>query len=166
MMEETSRLLGRYAKKGVLVDTNILLLYLIGSYNPSLIPGFKRTRQFTVEDYRTLSFLLQPFEAVITTPNILTEVSNLSAQLAEPARRDHFRMFAERIRVMDEHYIDSREAATQDGFVRFGVTDMGILLLSRNRYLVLTDDFALSQFLQYHGADVINFNHIRPLGWT
>jgi hypothetical protein len=166
MMEQTSRLLGRYAKRGVLVDANILLLYLIGSYDRSLIPRFKRTRQFTVEDYATLLLLLRPFEAVITTPNILTEVSNLSGQLVEPARSDHFRMFAERIRLMDEHYIDSREAAAQEGFVRFGVTDMGILLLSRNRYLVLTDDFRLSQFLQHNGVDVINFNHIRPLGWT
>jgi len=71
MMEQTSRLLGLYAKRGVLIDANILLLYLIGSYDRSLISRFKRTRQFTVEDYATLLLLLHPFEAVITTPNIL-----------------------------------------------------------------------------------------------
>jgi hypothetical protein len=109
MMEQTSRLLGRYAKRGVLIDAKILLLYLIGSYDRSLIPRFKRTRQFTVEDYATLLLLLHPFDAVITTPNILTEVSNLSGQLVEPARSERFRMFAERIRLMEEHYIDSRE---------------------------------------------------------
>ena len=44
--------------------------------------------------------------------------------------------------------------------------DTGILRLARGKYLVLTDDFRLSQYLQKMEIDVLNFNHIRPLGWT
>ena len=76
-------LLQRYRGKGVLLDTNILLLYFVGAFNPEEIPRFKRTKMFTVEDHDTLVGILGYFEKIVTTPNILTEVSNLSGQLAE-----------------------------------------------------------------------------------
>jgi hypothetical protein len=77
MNDEIQRLVVRYARKGILIDTNILLLYFLGSFDQDLIPSFKRTVQFTVEDYNTLLLLLQMFDRLVTTPNILTEVSNL-----------------------------------------------------------------------------------------
>lgn len=165
MIEEIRKLIARYTRKGILIDTNILLLYFIGSFDPYLISRFKRTIQFTVEDYSTLLILLYPFEKLITTPNILTEVSNLSGQLGEPARTLFFRFFAEKIAGIEEHYIDSVRAAEQDQFHKLGLTDTGILELSSKQYLTLTDDFHLSQILQTKDLDVINFNHVRVLGW-
>lgn len=166
MIEEIRRLITLYARRGILVDTNILLLYLIGSFDTSLISTFKRTLQFSIEDFQTLLYLLQPFDKLVTTPNILTEVSNLSGQLGEPVKTLYFQMLAERILVMDEQYIKSSDAVSEEEFIRKGLTDVGILSLSKDRFLVLTDDFSLSQYLQKKGVDAINFNHIRPLGWT
>jgi hypothetical protein len=57
MSEEIQRLVGRYARKGILIDTNILLLYFVGNFDQDLISSFKRTLQFTVEDYNTLLLL-------------------------------------------------------------------------------------------------------------
>ncbi len=166
MIEPIGQLIARYSQKGILVDTNILLLYFVGSFDQNLIPRFKRTLQFTIEDFEMLLTLLQPFNKVITTPNILTEVSNLSGQLGEPARGRYFQTLAEKIALMEEHYVESRDASTQEEFINVGLTDTGIGKLSKDGYLVLTDDFQLSQSLQKKGIDVINFNHIRPLGWT
>ncbi len=164
-MEDIHKLIASYIRKGILIDTNVLLLYFIGSFNPSLIPRFKRTIQFTIEDYNTLLILLYPFENLITTPNILTEVSNLSGQLSEPARTPYFQFFAEKIADMQEQYIDSATAGEQKQFPKIGLTDTGILEVSRKQYLVLTDDFRLSQTLLKNEIDVINFNHVRVLGW-
>ena len=82
-MNYAEQLLVRYRSRGVLVDTNLLLLYFVGLYNPSLIPQFKRTRIFTVNDFDVLQNFIALFSKVVTTPDILTEVSNLSNQLAE-----------------------------------------------------------------------------------
>jgi len=41
------------------------------------------------------------------------------------------------------------------------LTDSSILLAARNGFLILTDDFPLSNFLASEGLDVINFNHLR-----
>lgn len=72
-----------YRPRGVLVDANILLLFFIGSYDTKLITRFKRTSRFTVRDYELVGNFLAAFERRITTPHILTEVSNLAGQLPQ-----------------------------------------------------------------------------------
>lgn len=160
-----NKLIPRYARNGILVDTNILLLFFLGSFDPSQIPRYDRTAQFTAEDYDTLLALLQRFDKIVTTPNILTEVNSLSGQIKEPARTSYFAKLAEGIHVIEEHYVESREAASTERFAKMGLTDAGILRLAKDKYLVLTDDFPLSQYLQKVGVDVINFNHIRVPYW-
>ena len=58
MIEHIRELIARYSRKGILIDTNILLLYFIGSFDPGLISSFKRTARFSVEDYETLLILV------------------------------------------------------------------------------------------------------------
>jgi hypothetical protein len=134
MIDYIGQLIARYIQKGILIDTNILLLLFIGSYDPNQIGNFKRTKQFTIEDYDLLVLLLRPFKKLITTPNILTEVANLSGQLGEPARIPYFQTFAEGIKLMEEEYIESREIAAQAEFVKMGLTDIGILTRSKDNY--------------------------------
>ena len=164
-MSEIANQFQRYRQAGILVDTNILLLLFIGALDQSLIPRFKRTRQFTVEDYATLTTILGLFDKIVTTPHILTEVSNLSGQLAEPARSEYFKNFSSGITLLEEENVASRDIGQMQEFAKFGLTDTGIIRLTRGRYLVLTDDFRLSQYLQSVGVDVVNFNHIRTTHW-
>ena len=42
-MTDVLDLLARYYTKGIIIDTNILLLYLVGSTNRERITRFKRT---------------------------------------------------------------------------------------------------------------------------
>lgn len=166
MRDLVLRLIQKHRKTGVLVDTNVLLLYFLGRFNPREIPRFKRTQQFTVEDYGTLFLMLKSFEKLLTTPNVLTEVNSFSGQLADPLRALYFKRFATEIGLIEEHYVESHRVADLPEFVRLGLTDTGILsVVSRGSHLVLTDDFPLSQRLQGNGIDVINFNHVRMLGW-
>jgi hypothetical protein len=86
--------LARYRTAGVLVDTNLLLVYFVGAFDPALIPKFKRTRMYTLEDHPLLVRVLGFFEKVVTTPHILTEVSNLAGQLPSHLTRGVFEKFA------------------------------------------------------------------------
>ncbi len=56
-------------------------------------------------------------------------------------------------------------AVQLDNFTKYGLTDCGIVTLAKNKYLVLTDDFKLANYLQKVGIDTINFNNIRTYGW-
>jgi len=160
-------LIQRHRKKGVLVDANLLLLFFVGLFDRTQIQRFKRTRQnYTPEDHDVLVRLLRFFDdKLLTTPNILTEVSNLSGQFGEPIRSNYFKAFSRGISLLQEHYVESSRSAEAEHFVLMGLTDTAILSLASAGHLVLTDDFPLAQRLQKAGADVINFNHVRTLAW-
>lgn len=165
-MEYINELVARYQNKGLLIDTNLLLLYFIGAYDPDRIPKFKRTMAFTVDEFWLLASFLDVFDKLVTTPNVLTEVSNLSGQLAENLRAPFYSDFSNRIPLLEEHYVTSVSVSSSVHFNRFGLTDSGIVQLVRDNYLVLTDDLKLVRYLQNLGIDVVNFNHIRPLAWV
>ena len=164
-MDYFTELLFRYKNKGILIDTNLLLVYFVGSYDPTRIQKFKRTQAFTVEDFYTLSAVVAFFDKVVTTPNILTEVNSLSNQLPEDIRSLYYSEIFRHIADLEEQYITSIRISSLEHFKKFGLTDSGIIDLVRDKYLVLTDDLKLASYLQNVGIDAINFNNIRILNW-
>jgi rRNA-processing protein FCF1 len=154
-----------YKQKGIFIDTNILLLWFVGTVNRSRISQFNRTEKFLPEDYDLLVSILSYFSKIVTTPNVLTEVNSLINQIGEPERSQCYSVFAQAMTVLDEFYIESVNAVQLDNFPKYGLTDCGIVTLAKNEYLVLTDDFKLANYLQKVGIDTINFNNIRTYGW-
>jgi hypothetical protein len=165
MTDWVSDLLQRYRSRGVLVDTNILLLFVVGAFDRGQIGRFKHTRQFVTEDFDLLVRLLGRFERIVTTPNILTEVSNLSGHLPDNLKAACYAEFGRRIAVLDEQYAPSGIVVGESPFAKLGLTDTSILHLSRGKYLVLTEDATLYVFLGAAKVDALNFNHLRPLAW-
>ncbi len=165
MTNDLISLINKYRSVGILVDTNILLLLFIGNVDPNRIQHFKRTTQFTIEDFNLLKKLLSCFDRIICTPNILSEINSLSSQLGDPFKKYFFVSFSKEIELIDEKYLSSIDASTMSEFIKFGLTDTVTIGLSNGSLLVLTDDFKLSQYLACIGVDTINFNHIRVLGW-
>jgi hypothetical protein len=161
MDKRIDELVGRYRNQGVFVDANLLILCFVGAYDRYQIPKFKRTRAYTIEDYDTLVRFLACFEKRITTPNVLTEVSNLTARLPRPVHE----AFASNVLGMDEYYVESLSIVEHKHFDHFGLTDLGIVALVKNKYLVLTDDLELASYMDGVGVDVINFNRIRVWYW-
>jgi len=165
-ISEIKRVIAVYRDKGVLIDANLLVLFVVGLFDKRLISNFKHTKQFTPEDFKTLEAFLDNFKVFITTPNIVTEVSNLCGHLHEDKREGYSKVFSSLIKNLKEHYIMSAEVCEMKEFFKLGITDAGVVRLADKDFLVLTDDFALSQALQKQGISVFNFNHLRLLGWT
>ena len=150
-----------FHKKSLLIDSNLLLLFFIGLYDRTRIGKFKRTAQFTVEDFECLEDFAGQFKEIITTPNILTEVSNLMGHLPDEIRYSFHQQFAHDLRNLHEHYTPSRELGGEKSFPKFGLTDTAILRAASRECLVLTDDFRLAQYLGSRNVEFINFNHLR-----
>jgi rRNA-processing protein FCF1 len=155
---------GAYRNKGLLIDSNVLLLFFVGLHDRTRIEKFKRTSQFTVEDFELLVDFIRQFKEVVTTPSILTEVSNLLGQLPEKLRYSFHEHFANGLKNLREDYTPSQELGDQKGLPKFGLTDTAILQAASGKYLVLTDDFRLAQYLEHRNVGVINFNHLRTFG--
>lgn len=165
MTTDIPSLLSRYRQKGILVDTNILLLYFVGYINRDRISKFKRTAQFVPEDYDLLVRIVQFFQKIVTTPNILTEVNSLINQLGEPERSRCLMGFAQSLSILEESYLESQNVATAELFTKLGLTDCEIIQMAKQPYLILTDDLRLANYLQSMNIDIVNFNNIRVLNW-
>ena len=166
-MDVVDHIIRRYCRIGILVDTNLLLLFVIGRFDRDRIVTFKNTQRYAPEDYDTVAVLIGEFDRLVTTPNILTEVSNLLGQLGEPIRSEALGFLcSDVLSLVDERYIQTFEAAKVETFHRFGLADTTTLVLARKAIPVLTDDFPLYENLTANGIDAINFNHVRMLGWS
>jgi predicted nucleic acid-binding protein len=146
----------------LLLDTNVLLLLFVGLWDRPRIQHFKKTEQFTDDDFGLMLEILQGFGQVATTTHILTEISNLSGQHGEPERTAFFNTLAMRISLLPEHHIAAQTVIANPVFVRLGLTDTAIAAIASEAALeVLTTDAALYTHLSTIGVSVYNFNHIR-----
>src|SRR5260370_39822148 len=98
MIDEFLRLVDRHRQNGILVDANLLLLLVVGRFDEQRIQRFERTRDFVIEDFRLLEAMVRPFSRILSTPHVLTELSNLATKFDPPGSfRDKFRQTIETI---------------------------------------------------------------------
>jgi len=154
-------ILKRYAGKPAILDSNLLLLHWCASFNPELVTSFKRLNTFRNEDIDILSDTLKVFSAVRTTPHVLAEVSNLANSLPKWIKEDWSEHFSRQIEVIPEEWIPATAIAKGD-FMWLGLTDAALAALATT-HVILTIDFPLSNSLETHGLNVINFTHLRSL---
>ena len=155
-------LVGRYRTRGVLLDANLLVLYVVGSHDRRLIPTVKATRQFCERDFEFVANLVAFFDRLVTTPHVLTEVNGLSnTGLPRRHRWDFLRTFQERIGEAVEVYAEAEGLASLPVFRRLGLTDAAIVDLARDGPLTVSTDLDLCVALESRGLDVVNYNHVR-----
>lgn len=150
---------------GVVIDTNLLVVFVTGLVDPNLIGRTKRTKAYAPEDFDLLNRLLSAFPVQVTFPNIMTEVSNLIEK-----SDSHFRFeIAQRLHslsgLLTERYYATAELSPAPDLVMLGVTDQVILTCVTEKLVLLSDDFELGRKYQAHGGELLNFNHIRETAY-
>lgn len=149
--------------RSAIIDTNLLLLLIVGDVDPNWLEKHRRTRQYTPEDYTALEALLRHFTALATTPHILAETSNLLSQTDVPRRIRLRERLADYVALAEEVTTSADSIVIHRAYVRVGITDVAIRLAAAGHHLVLTDDVALYLMLLEENIDVINFTHHRRL---
>jgi len=150
-----------YATKGIILDTNIFLLYLVGIFDKSFIREFDRTKMFDEASFNLLFRFVNNFKRIITTPNIITELSNFSFKISEPKLSNFLQTFIVYLRTAKESYIQKDILFNNKAFCKVGITDASIIeTVKKEKLLVLTTDFELTGILRANKFDVINFNNV------
>jgi hypothetical protein len=167
MIPDLQTLIGKYRAKGILLDSNLLVLLFVGLASPDLIENFKRTKNqgFTANEFILLRNIVSAFSKVATTPHILTETSNYIFQLKGEARQLALGKISNLAQTFKERRVESKKLTQAESFPRFGLTDSAILDLSPKSYFVLSVDVELVIALQKKRIDAINFNNIRHYAW-
>jgi hypothetical protein len=145
----------------ILIDTNLLVLYVVGTASRSYIGKHKRLTEFVVDDYDALLKLINNASAVFVTPHTLAETSNLARHIGEPARTEVLTVLQALISDTDELAISSKSASARKEFLRLGLTDAVLLEATDVETILLTTDLDLYLAVQANGIPAINFNHIR-----
>jgi hypothetical protein len=155
-------LIEKYQRRALLIDSNLALLYLVGGHDSRLIGDgkYNKLSNYDVDDYRLLVRLKSLFRRAVTTPHVLTEVSNLVCDLPEQTKSACLRKFHATFVAIDELPIASMEAAQWQDFHFLGLTDSALALVSRKN-LIVTDDARLVKKMNEAGLEALNFNHLR-----
>jgi predicted nucleic acid-binding protein len=145
---------------GVLLDTNVLLLWLMSCTDSTAIATWKKTEQFTPSHIALVQAILGRTRKLITTPHVLTEVTNLSVGIPQPLRESYWSHLRSFIAAAQERGVDARSAAREPEFSRLGLADIAqVLLRRRGRPLIVTIDADLTACLEQRGLPVVNLNH-------
>lgn len=150
-----------YKSNELVLDSNLLILFLVGSFNKDIIEKFKRTNKYVRNDFTVLVKFISFFQRIIATPNILTEVCNLCLSYNISSKNKLYPVFHTLISELNESYIPTKEVSSLPSFPFLGVSDTAIIKLCEKGHLLLTDDFELYAFMSKNDMPVVNFNHIR-----
>ncbi|KQP42476.1 hypothetical protein ASF49_01060 [Methylobacterium sp. Leaf104] len=143
------------------IDTNLLLLLVVGTASENFIRLHKRTNSYTADDFRLLVRILAYSDHVVVTPNVLTETSNLMRQFGHKGLDAVIEVFRHLVDGTVETFISSREAIAEPAFHKLGLTDAALLALQSEEIVLLTDDLDLYIASVSAGRRAINFSHER-----
>ena len=149
-------------REAVLLDSNLLLLLIVGLSNPRLIAIHKRVDRFTSADFILLQLFVGSFQRILTTPHVLTEVSNLVGSSSGKMRDTIMLQLSSVILTLEEHTPSAIELCRSKEARIFGLTDAALTRVA-SQALLLTEDGRLARHLASLGITALTLHDLRAL---
>ena len=124
----------------IVIDTNALVILVLGLIDPRLIEEHKRASIYDAEDFDDLLTIIEDINQLVILPNVWTEVDNLLNGFTRQRKDDYVAVLAELVTQVSEEYIATSLATAEASFYDLGITDSLLLQLSRNHDLLITGD--------------------------
>ncbi|MBI5364912.1 MAG: hypothetical protein HZA53_17170 [Planctomycetes bacterium] len=161
-LERARALVDEYRGRPMLVDSNLLVVLLIGLWRPDLLGGRATGDEYRREDFEFLARLLESARPWIVTPHILTEADNRIERVGinlAPNARAFVGRFLDRL---EETRPRASRIVEEHGFARLGLADGAIIRVARKHAcLVVTSDHALSTELGRLDLPVLYYPELR-----
>lgn len=144
----------------VVLDTNVLLLFLVGETDPKLIPRIRRLSRYTIDAYWALKQKLDGRSRFVVTPHVLAELSNLSFRdFTGDLRRRYLHVVRGVLSDFIEAAVSKDTILSHPLLEKVGVTDVSLAEVgAKPNTVVVTDDFRAAGLLQKRGCMVWNTN--------
>ena len=147
--------------KPILLDTQLIVLLVVGLTSKAIIGKHKKLSEFSTDDFELLELLLGDDPKLVLLPNTVSEAGSLLRQHRNPERTAILSTFKKLIDLSRERYTASRVAASRAEYERLGITDSAIIACCTKRLRLLTADLDLYNAAREAGVDATNFNHER-----
>jgi hypothetical protein len=163
-MDYVSIMIDKYKGGGLLLDSNLLLLHLVGTVDPGLVGvgHYNKLSTFNLEQILILRQLISCFKWVVTTAHILTEVSNLLGDMHEAGKQRVFEAFAETLSVIEEQKVSSYAAAHRPEFSYLGLTD-SVLAEFADKFLIVSNDGRMVNLFRDRGIEALKWVEVLGL---
>jgi hypothetical protein len=145
------------------LDTNLLLLLVVGRADRRLVSAHRRLRRFEPWQLDRLVPIVWERQQLVVTAHVLAETSNLlrSGGLAPLPLAAASRMLRRWIEGVREEALPAVELVRDvAAFDRLGLTDLGLLTLAERGTEVLTVDFDLVREGERRRLPVTSFTRI------
>jgi hypothetical protein len=149
--------------RSIILDSNLLLLLIVGLTSPAYITKHRRLREYEEVDFELLKGFVDSATRIVVTPHTLAETSNLIGYIGQPAREHIYLQLRLLLGVADERYIESSSAAQRTEFPRLGLADAVQLDLATESHTLLTVDLDLYLAACRRGMKAENFNYHRNM---
>lgn len=144
-------------KNGLLIDTNLLLLMIIGGIDGGkYIKKSKRLSTYCLDDYYNLWKLVEGYKEVWITPYIAAEVSNLIDIGGEAGARI-FALAGELFNHFKQIDVTISDDCRKVFFDQFGLTDTSIIDLSKIVHVITNDQKMLAPLYTISPNNIIQF---------
>jgi hypothetical protein len=160
------KLFKKMQEKGVLLDTNLLVLLVVGMADQKSINTHKKLGVYSLDDFRLLVATLGTCRKFVVTPHVLAETSNLVVHgMYGDLEKKAFLAIQGLLQVSNfsETHDYLSTIVSNDGFLKYGVSDIGLLEALKGELVLLTDDFQLSGYAEGKGYDVLNYQNLQYL---
>ena len=146
--------------QSVVIDANLLVLFVFVLTDRRLIGRHKNLSAYDEDGFDLLLEQLREYRHIVLTAQALTETSNLLRQIADPDRSRLMLVLKALIDGHEEHFIGSRDAASEPVFVRLGLTDAALIAAARRYGSIFSADKDLCVAAGRAGVEVLNFAHL------
>ena len=164
-LEEIRAFCKKYGKRPLILDTNLLILLLVGLCDKDRVSSCELTSSYSYNDCELLYEIFKYFKTeIIVTPHVIAELSNLTHSLPDKKHHYFFSMLVSKLTSFREEQITISEllGTKLEIIVRFGFPDLGILeTAKRIEAVILTNDSGFSYYANSLHIPCIGFENVR-----
>jgi hypothetical protein len=146
-------------KQVLALDANMTVLLIVGLADENAVPTHKRTRAYTVKDFRLLLKIISNYERLAVVPNALSEASNLLDLEGDGLPAKIFASFSKFVATTNEQYVPSANAVARREFRRLGLSDAAMLEMGGTGLHILSADIGLYLAALKARYEAFNFTH-------
>lgn len=145
----------------IIIDSNALVVLIVGLIDPNLLKNHKRTSIYDEEDFRELLNIVGDLSKVIVLSNVWTEVDNLLNGFSGLYKYRYINSISALIASTTEKSIPAATVTSRYEFYDLGLTDTLILDEAKNCQLLITSDSMLSDYAIANGIQVYDLVKVK-----
>lgn len=144
----------------IVIDSEPLILYIVGMININYINRSKRTSIYSKLDFELLQAHIGNASQLLVPPNVWTETDNHLNDIVGHYNHVYYELLRNFITSSTEKYVRTNEITNDSTFSLLGITDTVLLRLAKKTGTLITGDSQLSNYATSIGIKVYDTKEV------